>query len=66
MTVARTKRVVPLAYQRQEAAEALGVAVTTFDEHIRPHLKCVYIGGVRLWAIAELQRWLDENGSHQR
>jgi predicted DNA-binding transcriptional regulator AlpA len=47
-----------LALQRKEAAAALGVAVDTFDRHIRPDLRCVYVGGVRLWPVAEIERWL--------
>ena len=47
-----------LALQRKEAAAALGVGVDTFDRYIRPHLRCVYVGGVRLWPVAEIERWL--------
>lgn len=49
-----------LALQRWEAAAALGVGVDTFDRHIRPLLKCVYVGDLRLWPIAELERFLCE------
>lgn len=47
-----------LALQRKDAAAALGVGVDTFDRHIRSELRCVYVGGVRLWPIAEIERWL--------
>lgn len=50
---------VTLALQRKEAAAALGVGVDTFDRHIRPELRCVYVGDVRLWPVAELERWLE-------
>ena len=50
---------VRLALQRKEAAAALGVGVDTFDRHIRPALRCVYVGGIRLWPVAELERWLE-------
>jgi len=50
--------IAPLAYQRKEAAAALGVSVDTFDRHIRPHLRCVYVGDTRLWPVSELERWL--------
>jgi hypothetical protein len=49
-----------LALQRREAAAALGVGVDTFDRHVRPLLKCVYVGDLRLWPVAELERYLDE------
>lgn len=47
-----------LALQRKEAAAALGVSVDTFDRHVRPELRCVYVGDTRLWPVAELERWL--------
>lgn len=50
----------PLALQRAKAAAALSVGVDTFDRHIRPLLKCVYVGDLRLWPVAELERYLDE------
>jgi len=50
-----------LALQRKDAAAALGVGVDTFDRHIRPELRCVYVGGVRLWPVEELGRWLDRH-----
>jgi hypothetical protein len=49
-----------IAFQRREAAAALSVGVDTFDRHIRPQLRCVYVGDVRLWRVAELERWLAE------
>ena len=51
---------VKLALQRRDAAAALSVGVDTFDRHIRPLLKCVYVGDLRLWPVAELERYLDE------
>lgn len=52
--------VAQLAYQRKDAAAALGVSVDTFDRHVRPDLKCVYVGDTRLWPTTELERWLAE------
>jgi hypothetical protein len=52
---------VPGALQRVWAARWLGVSPEFFDEHVRPHLRCVYVGSLRLWPVTELQRWLDEN-----
>jgi hypothetical protein len=47
-----------LALQRKDAAAALGIGVDTFDRHVRPELRCVYVGDVRLWPVTELERWL--------
>jgi hypothetical protein len=55
-----------LALTREEAADALGVSVDHFDEHIRPHLRVIYSGRKRLWSVKELERWLDENATAVR
>lgn len=61
MTALRRSSLTPLALQRKEAAAALSVSVDTFDRHVRPHVRCVYFGDVRLWPVSELQRWLDHH-----
>lgn len=55
--------VTPLAYQRRQAAAALGIGVDTFDRHVRPRVRVVYVGGARLYPVADLQRWLAETAS---
>lgn len=56
------KRHVPrLALTRQEAAEALGVGLTTFKEKIAPELRVVRQGKVRLYPVRELESWLEAN-----
>jgi hypothetical protein len=49
-----------LALSRREAAAALGMSLSHFQRHVQPHLRCVYSGGLRLYPIAELERWLAE------
>ena len=55
--------VIPLAYQRQDAAAALGIGVDTFDRHVRRYVKCVYVGSTRVWPVAELERFLAAGGA---
>jgi hypothetical protein len=50
-----------LALQRKDAAAALSISADSFDRHVRPHLRCCYIGEIRLWPVAELDRWLDSH-----
>lgn len=50
-----------LAVSRGEAAAALGVSVDFFDAHVAHELRCVRRGRRRLYAMAELERWLDDN-----
>jgi len=56
-------RTVPrLALTREEAAQSLGVGLTTFKTRIAPELKVVREGTVRLYAVSELKRWLETRG----
>jgi len=50
-----------LAVQRKGAAEALDISPDTFDRWVRPHLPVVYIGGVQVWLLDHLLRWLESN-----
>lgn len=45
-----------------ETCRALGVSWQTWRRHIEPHIKVVRVGGKKLIAVAELERWLDEHG----
>lgn len=48
-----------LSLIQSEAAEALGVSVDYFVEHIQTDLRCVRRGRKRLFPVRELERWLD-------
>jgi hypothetical protein len=50
-----------LALQRKAASAELGMSVDTFDRYVRSELRCVYVGGTRLWPVTELERWLAEH-----
>jgi hypothetical protein len=50
-----------MAHHRLDAAAALGVSDDFFDEYIRPDLCAIYIGSLVLYAVTELQRWLDDH-----
>lgn len=50
-----------LALSPAEAAEALGVGITLFQEQIQPELRIVRIGRRRLIPVAELVAWLSAN-----
>jgi excisionase family DNA binding protein len=56
------RREIPrIALTRQEAAQSLGVGLTTFKQQVQPHLRIVRRGKVRLIPVTELERWLEEN-----
>ncbi len=50
-----------VALTREEAAQSLGVGLTTFKTQVQPDLRMVRRGKVRLISVAELERWLDAN-----
>jgi hypothetical protein len=47
-----------LALRREEAAAALGISDESFDRYVRPHLRVCRWGSLRLYPIAELERFL--------
>jgi hypothetical protein len=58
----RSRREVPrLAFNQQEAAEALGISVDHFERHIKADLPIVYSGSLRLYPRIALERWLAEH-----
>ena len=60
----RLGRAVPrLALTRHEAALALGMGVTSFEQYVQPHVRAVRQGKLRLFPVRELERWLDENAA---
>jgi hypothetical protein len=52
-----------LAITKREAATALGMSVDSFERHVQPELRVVRRGRLRLFALAEIERWLRENGA---
>lgn len=57
----RRRRDVPrLAFNQQEAAEALGISVDHFERHVKADLPVVYAGSLRLYPRKVLERWLDD------
>lgn len=60
----RMRREVPrLAFNQQEAAEALGISVDHFERHVKPELSVVYSGSLKLYPRKVLERWLEEQSS---
>lgn len=63
----RIQRTVPrLAFNQQEAAEALGISVDHFARHIKPDLPVVYSGSLRLYPRQALEEWLDAQTIRRR
>jgi hypothetical protein len=49
-----------LALRKQEAARALGLSDESFDRYCVPTVRCVRVGSLRLYPVAELEKWLTE------
>jgi excisionase family DNA binding protein len=63
-TSAKKPGVARLAFSKSEAAQALGVGVDFFEEHVMHELRIVRRGRRRLIPVRELERWLDESATH--
>lgn len=57
----QTPAIPRLSLSKQEAADALGVSIDFFDEHIAHELRMVRRGRRRLIPVRELERWLDRH-----
>lgn len=54
-----------LLLPRREAAEALGMSLSHFQRHVQPHIRCVYSGQLRLYALRDLERWAEDNACRE-
>jgi hypothetical protein len=52
-----------LALTREEAADAIGMSLNSFERHVQPTIRLVRLGRMRLVPVSELERWLGENAS---
>jgi hypothetical protein len=50
-----------LALNQAEAAASIGVSLATFKRRVAPHIKCVYLGGARLYPADALAEWLNKH-----
>jgi hypothetical protein len=50
-----------VAVTRGTAAQMLGMSLTTFEQHVQPHIKLIRRGRLRLVPVRELERWVEQN-----
>jgi hypothetical protein len=63
-TPARLRPEIPvLALRPAEAAASLGMGETAFREYVAPYVRVIRRGGLRLYPVADLQRWVAENAT---
>lgn len=62
MAEKRIRRAIPrLAFNQQEAAEALGISVDHFERHVKADLPVIYSGSLRLYPRKAIEQWLEAN-----
>jgi len=47
---------------RDEAAQALGISLDTFERYVQPYLRIIRLGRLRLVARSELEDWARSAG----
>jgi excisionase family DNA binding protein len=50
-----------LLLTRAEAAKALAMSLDSFERHVQHELRVVRRGRLRLFPLAELERWIRDN-----
>ena len=64
---AREPEPVPrVALTYQEAADSLGLSLSSFRRYVAPQLRVIEVGTARLVAVAELRAWCDRTASLRR
>lgn len=51
----------PVAVPKPIAAAMLGMSVDSFERYAMADLRCIRRGRLRLYPVAELERWATEN-----
>jgi hypothetical protein len=50
-----------IALPKPAAAVAAGMSVDSFERYVQADVRCIRRGSMRLFPVAELERWADEN-----
>ena len=53
--------ITPIALNKPDAAAALGMSVDSFDRYVGPSVRCIRRGRLRLYPVAELTQWANDN-----
>jgi hypothetical protein len=47
----------------EEVPDVLGVSADHFHRHVKPHVPVIRCGAVRLYRVADLDRWAEDNAA---
>jgi hypothetical protein len=50
-----------IAYDRPEAAAAVGMGITSFETYVAPHIRSIRVGRMVLYPVRELEKWVEQN-----
>jgi hypothetical protein len=60
-TRAKGERVLTrIAYDRPEAAAALGMGITSFETYVAPQIRSIRVGRLVLYPVRELEKWVEQ------
>jgi len=48
-----------LLWTRKKAAEECGMSLSHFQRYLQPHLRCVYVGRLRMYRPEDVERGVD-------
>jgi hypothetical protein len=51
----------PIVLAKPEAAAALAMSIDSFERYVMADVRCVRRGRLRLFPVAELERWANDN-----
>ncbi|MEA2190749.1 MAG: hypothetical protein QOI73_870 [Solirubrobacteraceae bacterium] len=51
----------PVAVPKSTAAAMLGMSVDSFERYVQSDLRCIRRSRLRLFPVAELERWADDS-----
>lgn len=52
-----------IALKREDAAEAIGMSLDSFERYVQPELRLIRRGRLVLVGVGELERWCEENAA---
>ncbi len=53
--------IAPIALSKPDAAAALDMSVDSFERYVMADVRCIRRGRLRLFPVAELERWANDN-----
>lgn len=59
----RALTLAPKAVQIEGAAAILDMSESSFERYVKPDIRCIRRGSMRLYLVRELEQWAEENAT---